>query len=79
MNTWAHNKRLTFVLLIIWIVGTLLVGFTPSWLRFDFYGWEFSYWWAGQGVILLYLFLTWFYAFKMHQIDEKNKKNQIPK
>lgn len=74
-NTWTKNKRLIFILLIIWFLTTLLVGLAPDALRFSFFGWEFIYWWGAQGALLIYLLLVWVYAYKMHQYEKKQAKN----
>lgn len=71
MKTWSKNKRLTRMLLIIWFLTTLLVGVAPNFLRFSFFGWEFTYWWGAQGALLIYLLLIWVYASKMHKYEKK--------
>ncbi|QWD79577.1 DUF4212 domain-containing protein [Polynucleobacter sp. MWH-Spelu-300-X4] len=75
MKTWSKNKRLTRMLLIIWFLTTLLVGVAPNFLRFSFFGWEFTYWWGAQGALLIYLLLIWVYASKMHKYEKKPIKN----
>ena len=75
MKTWPKNKRLISVLLVLWFMTTLVVGLAPELLRFDFFGWNFTYWWGAQGALLIYLGLTWFYAYKMHQHEKKKVKS----
>lgn len=75
MKTWSKNKRLTQILLIIWFLVTLLVGIAPEFLRFSFFGWEFTYWWGAQGALLIYLLLTWVYASKMRNYEKKAIKH----
>ena len=74
MKTWQKNKRLIVGLLSIWFVTTLIVGLAPEFLRFNFFGWNFTYWWGAQGALLIYLILTWYYAHKMHQYEKKKPK-----
>jgi putative solute:sodium symporter small subunit len=73
MKTWSKNKRLIAILLSIWFVTTLLVGLAPEPLRFNFFGWNFTYWWGAQGSLLVYLAIAWIYAHKMHQYEKKRK------
>jgi putative solute:sodium symporter small subunit len=73
MKTWSKNKRLIAILLSIWFVTTLLVGLAPEALRFNFFGWNFTYWWGAQGSLLIYLAIAWVYAHKMHQYEKKRK------
>jgi putative solute:sodium symporter small subunit len=54
-------------------VTTLLVGLAPEPLRFNFFGWNFTYWWGAQGSLLIYLAIAWIYAHKMHQYEKKRK------
>lgn len=75
MKTWSKNKRLTRILLLIWFLATLVVGIAPEFLRFSFFGWEFTYWWGAQGALLIYLLLTWIYASKMRNYEKKAIKN----
>ena len=70
MTKWQKNKRLTLKLLIAWFVVTMLVGLAPEPLRFNFHGWEFTYWFGAQGAILIYLLITWLYAKEMRKIDK---------
>jgi putative solute:sodium symporter small subunit len=52
---------------------TLIVGLAPEPLRFNFFGWNFTYWWGAQGALLIYLAIIWIYAHKMHQYEKKRK------
>ena len=74
MKTWPKNKRLITILLALWFITTLLVGLAPEPLRFNFFGWNFTYWWGAQGALFVYLGLIWFYAHKMHQYEKKKPK-----
>jgi putative solute:sodium symporter small subunit len=52
---------------------TLVVGLAPEPLRFNFFGWNFTYWWGAQGALLIYILLIWVYAHKMHEYEKKRK------
>ena len=73
-NTWFKNKRLTKTLILIWFLTTLLVGLSPEFLRFSFFGWEFTYWWGAQGALFIYLAIIWVYAHKMHTYEKNDVK-----
>ena len=74
MKTWSKNKRLIAILLSVWFLTTLVVGLAPEPLRFNFFGWNFTYWWGAQGALLIYLVIIWVYAHKMHQYEKKALK-----
>jgi putative solute:sodium symporter small subunit len=75
MKTWNKNKRLIFILTSIWFLTTLIAGIAPKFLRFNFFGWEFTYWWAAQGALLIYLLLTWVYALMMQKYEKEALKS----
>ena len=68
---WAANLRLTAVLLGIWFVVSFVLIFFARDLNFSFFGWPFSFWVAAQGALLVYGFITWFYARRMSRLDDR--------
>ena len=66
---WRKNLRITAVLLAVWFVVTFVATFFARDLRFNFFGWPFSFWLAGQGALLVYLALIGFYAWFMNRLD----------
>ena len=68
---WAANLRLTAVLLGVWFVVSFVLIFFARDLNFSFFGWPFSFWVAAQGALLVYGFITWFYARRMSQLDDQ--------
>ena len=68
---WTANLRLTAVLLGIWFVVSFVLIFFARDLNFSFFGWPFSFWVAAQGALLVYGFITWFYARRMSRLDDQ--------
>jgi putative solute:sodium symporter small subunit len=66
---WRRNLRLTGALLVIWFVVTFAVAFFARELDFDFFGWPFSFWVAGQGALVVYVAIIAWYARAMHRLD----------
>jgi putative solute:sodium symporter small subunit len=66
---WRRTLRLTGALLALWFIVTFGVAFFARDLDFDFFGWPFSFWVAGQGALLVYLAIVGFYAWAMRRLD----------
>ena len=67
---WLKTRRLTFVLLLVWVVITF--GF--SWFAgelnpFSFFGFPLGFYLAAQGSLIIYLALIWFYNRRMRKLD----------
>lgn len=70
---WQANVRLMIICLVIWFVvsfgcGLLLVDVLN---QFQLGGYKLGFWFAQQGSIYVFLFLVFFYAFRMNQLDKK--------
>lgn len=70
---WQANVRLMIICLVIWFAvsfgcGLLLVDVLNN---FQLGGYKLGFWFAQQGSIYVFLFLVFFYAFRMNQIDKK--------
>jgi len=70
---WQANLRLMYLCLAIWFVvsfgcGILLVDVLNN---FQLGGYKLGFWFAQQGSIYVFLFLVFFYAFRMNQLDKK--------
>jgi len=70
---WIKNLRVTAFLMTIWFVVTFVVGYYADspWLRFQFFGWPFSFYMGAQGSLVVYLLIIWFYARYMNRLDEE--------
>ncbi len=66
---WRKNLRITAALLIVWFGVTFGATFFARDLSFRFFGWPFSFWWAAQGALLIYLALIAIYARFMNRLD----------
>ena len=66
---WRKNLRITGILLAIWFVVTFVVGFYARELSFNFFGWPFSFWVGGQGALIVYCVIIWYYARYMNKLD----------
>ena len=68
---WQRNLRITGALLAIWFFVTFVLGYFARDLNFDFFGWPFSFWVAGQGALIVYLVLVGVYAHCMNRLDQE--------
>jgi putative solute:sodium symporter small subunit len=69
---WQKNVRLTLILLGIWFVVTYVIGFfARDIFSFNFFGWPFAFWVGGQGALVVYVLIIWFYARYMSRLDEE--------
>ena len=66
---WRLTARLTVALLMLWFFVTFVLIYFARELSFKILGWPFSFWLAGQGTLVIYCLITWFYARRMSQID----------
>lgn len=66
---WRSLKRWTAGLLLVWFVAAFGVVFFARQLRFSFFGWPFSFWWAAQGALLVFLALVVLYAHVARRLD----------
>ena len=67
----AKNLRITGILLVIWFVVTFVVGYLARDLNFTFFGWPFSFWMGGQGALIVYVVIIWYYARYMNRLDQE--------
>ena len=64
---WRKNLRITGILLAIWFVVTFVIGYYARELNFNFFGWPFSFWVGGQGALIVYCVIIWYYAHYMNK------------
>ena len=70
---WRANKRLLAKLLVVWFVvsyGFGILLFEPL-NAFHIGGYPLGYFFAQQGAIYVFVFLIFFYAFRMNALDRK--------
>ena len=68
---WQKNLRITGILLAIWFFVTFVLGYFARDLNFNFFGWPFSFWVAGQGALIVYVVIIGFYAYYMNRLDRQ--------
>lgn len=61
--------RITGILLVLWFLITFVVIFFARNLMFSFFGWSFSFWVAGQGALIAYCLIIWYYAWYINKLD----------
>ncbi|MEO6744783.1 MAG: DUF4212 domain-containing protein [Caldimonas sp.] len=59
------------MLMVIWFLVTFGVGYFARDLNFTFFGWPFSFWVGGQGALLVYVLMIWYYARTMNRLDQE--------
>ena len=68
---WRKNIRITSILMVIWFVVTFGVAYFARELNFTFFGWPFSFWVGGQGALIVYVAMIWYYARTMNRLDQE--------
>jgi putative solute:sodium symporter small subunit len=66
---WQKNLRITTILMFIWFVVTFVVAYYAREMNFNFFGWPFSFWVAGQGALVVYVLIIGYYAYYMNKLD----------
>ena len=68
---WERTRRLTAVLLSLWIAtGFGTVFFARELARFTLFGWPLSFYMAAQGASLVSLAIIAWYAWRMRRLDQ---------
>jgi putative solute:sodium symporter small subunit len=73
---WSRNLRLTTGLLLAWFGVTFGVAYFGRALRFEFFGWPFSWWVAAQGAPIVYLVIVWYFARAMDRLDDEYVRSE---
>jgi putative solute:sodium symporter small subunit len=66
---WSKNLRITAVLMAIWFFVSFVLVYFSRELNFEFFGWPFSVWVAGQGALIVYCLIVWNYQRAMNELD----------
>lgn len=67
---WRRTRRLTLILLVIWIVLTFVTNwFADALNQFSFLGFPLGFYMAAQGELLLFLALIAIYNWRMNRIE----------
>jgi putative solute:sodium symporter small subunit len=69
---WRRKRRLTLVLLSVWLFSTFLViYFARDLNNLKLFGWPLSYYMAAQGLALVYLALIVIYNRRIRKMEEE--------
>jgi putative solute:sodium symporter small subunit len=72
---WQRTRRLTAVLLALWLVTTFCtVFFARELATLSVFGWPLSFYLAAQGASLIYLAILGAYAFGMGRFDQRFRR-----
>lgn len=66
---WSKNLRITAILMAIWFFVSFVLVYFARDLNFSFFGWPFSVWVAGQGALIVYCLIVWYYQRAMSKLD----------
>lgn len=66
---WRKTLRLTATLFALWFFVSFVLVYFARAMSFKLFGWPFSFWVAGQGALVVYCLIIWFYARRMNQLD----------
>ena len=71
---WRSNVKIMIALLFVWAAAGLGCGvlFADALNEFELGGYPLGFWFAQQGSILVFLFLIFFYAWRMNSLDRKH-------
>lgn len=81
-----ERQLLSPILLTIWALSTFISIFWARDLEQIFFGWPFNFWLGAHGLVILYIFIVVFYAWRMNKLDnisfnllqlENNKNRHI--
>lgn len=68
---WNKNLKITALLLGLWFVVTFVVAWFARELSFSFFGWPFSFYMGAQGALVIYVWIIWYYARYMNNLDNE--------
>ncbi|MDD2742386.1 MAG: DUF4212 domain-containing protein [Rhodocyclaceae bacterium] len=67
---WIKTRRLTGLLLIIWITITFLLSWYADWLnQWQILDFPLGFYMAAQGSLFIFLLLIWIYNRSMRRLD----------
>ena len=72
---WRRTRRLTFVLLALWLAtGFCTVFFARELAQVTVFGWPLSFYMAAQGASLICLAIIGIYAWRMRRLDRAHAR-----
>jgi putative solute:sodium symporter small subunit len=74
---WRSTRRLSLGLLAVWLLATFCVIFFARDLnRMSLFGWPVSFYMAAQGLLLIYVLIVGFYAWRMRGLDRTHTRHE---
>lgn len=72
---WARTRRMTAVLLALWMLTWVVpVFFARELARITLFGWPLSFYLAAQGAALVFLVIVGIYAWRMRRLDDAYRR-----
>jgi putative solute:sodium symporter small subunit len=72
---WRATRRLTALLLALWLATTFgTVFFARDLAQYRLFGWPLSFYMAAQGAALVYLAIIGAYAWRMRVLDRRHAR-----
>jgi len=69
---WNKNLTITAILLVIWFIATIVVGWYARELNEStILGFPLGFYMAAQGSLIVYVVLIWVYAIYMNGLDRR--------
>ncbi len=69
---WQENKRLTWLILVIWFIVTYVAAFFAQELNsITIFGFPLGYYMGAQGSLIVFVILIFVYAARMNKLDKK--------
>ena len=69
---WARTRRLMWTCLILWAIFSFIIHFFVSALNsITFIGFPLGFYMAGQGSLIVFVVLIFWYATRQNAIDEE--------
>ncbi len=69
---WAKTRSLTFLVLAIWFIFSMVVPWNAHILNeYSFLGFELGYYMNVQGSLIIFVALIWFQNWRQDKIDDE--------
>lgn len=70
---WRQNRLLTSLLLLVWGATTFFtIWFARDLQTYTVLGFPVSFYMAAQGLLIIYVAITWIYAKVMNRLDRRH-------
>ncbi|HJW23266.1 MAG TPA: DUF4212 domain-containing protein [Rhodocyclaceae bacterium] len=67
---WRRTRRLTIILLLVWVLVTYVVSwFAPELNDITVFGFPLGFYMGAQGSLFVYLLIVWYYCHAMNRLD----------